>query len=245
MTTATLAAGNRTMATEVRPQAQPGRAGRPAHGGAWVLGCSRRRHRRRRHRAWPGASTRRGDSGRRGRLSKVRWRSSPAWTRRRLSRHQGSSVGLLRVDGPGEDGGSVSVTPTVYSQGAGPGSRPGSQPATADILEVVCGRLGCAGGPARSSRPAACGGFGPWEGLALDRLGERLGVAAALALGDVGGALGTSPPASLCEDAGLGLLALARTGSGRSASVAAASLTLQRRLTTAELACSAPLPAGP
>ena len=44
---------------------------------------------------------------------------------------------------------------------------------------------GCAGCPASSSRSAACGGCGPWGGLALDRLGERRGVAAALALSAV------------------------------------------------------------
>ena len=44
---------------------------------------------------------------------------------------------------------------------------------------------GCAGGPASSSRSAACKGCGPWGGLALDRLGERRGVAAALALSAV------------------------------------------------------------
>ena len=44
---------------------------------------------------------------------------------------------------------------------------------------------GCAGGPASSSRSAAWRGCGPWGGLALDRLGERRGVAAALALSAV------------------------------------------------------------
>ena len=82
MTTATVATGNRTMATVV----SPGAAWR-----SWWTNSSRRwgsrMRRKRRSRARRGVSTRLDDSGRRGRLSTGRWRSSPAWTwrRRRLA----------------------------------------------------------------------------------------------------------------------------------------------------------------
>ena len=71
---------------------------------------------------------------------------------------------------------------TVYRQGAG---RAAALVPRGDGTLEVAAVLGIAGGPASSSRSAACGGCGPWGGLALDRLGERRGVAAALALSAV------------------------------------------------------------
>ena len=55
----------------------------------------------------------------------------------------------------------------VYSQGT---ARAAALVPTDDAgtLEVVAQSWGCAGGPARSSPGAACGGSGPWEGLAPD-----------------------------------------------------------------------------
>ena len=93
MTTATLATGNRTMADGRKASAQPRRAGRPAHGGA-VPGAA-------------GDGTGDGDTERgqerprgaaaqAGGTSKVRWRSSPARTRRRLNR--------IRLGGPSPSG---------------------------------------------------------------------------------------------------------------------------------------------
>ena len=94
MTTATLATGNRTMATVEKPRrsleelvdrliAALFKEEEPA------TASSQRR------RAWPRASTRRGGSGRRGTWI-GRWRSSPARTRRRLSR--------IRLGGPTPSG---------------------------------------------------------------------------------------------------------------------------------------------
>ena len=115
-------------------------------------------------------------SGRRG-TSTARSAFSPAWTWRR--RRRGSSAGLS-PSGRGWPGcGSATGTPCSMAR-----ERAGSPP----LFPVETGRWrssrswGCGGGPASSSRSAACGGCGPWGGLALDRLGERRGVAAALAL---------------------------------------------------------------
>ena len=50
----------------------------------------------------------------------------------------------------------------VYSQGAGHGRRPGAHTATGRLRSLRS--WGCAGGPASSSRGAACGGCKPLNG---------------------------------------------------------------------------------
>ena len=69
---------------------------------------------------------------------------------------------------------------------------------------------GCGGSRASWSRSAACGGCGPWGGLALDRLGREARRGRSPCSQRRPGALGTSPPVPLLR-AGLGLRPLART----------------------------------
>ena len=88
---------------------------------------------------------------------------------------------------------------------------------------------GCAGGPARSSPGAACGGFGRWEGLALDP-------GLITPSGDGDGAASPARP--------LRLLAFARTGRARR-QAAARRPTLHGGACTLRSLLAGPAPASP
>ena len=149
MTTATVAVGNRNDGH--RNGAAPGAAWR-----SWSTGSSRRcSERRRRSRARRRPSTRLGGSGRPGTWT-AGWQSSPAWTwrRRRRGRLAGPSPSGRRwSSGGSETGGRWS---TARARGGPPPWFP-----TATGCLRWSRSWGCAGGPARCSRGAACGVCGP------------------------------------------------------------------------------------
>ena len=174
MTTATLAAGNPTMDAVDRPRRSPGRAGRPAlrcdgiQGAGAGDGNADGIDGGRRSRARPARSTRPGGSGRRETWT-VRWRSSPAWTRRRRRRRRpgGPSPSGTQLVKRRFGGGPV----MVYSQGTGRARCAGAHQRRRKRWRSRRS-WGCAGGRARSSRGAASGACGPWP-EARDGHGQR------------------------------------------------------------------------